>query len=117
MNPFDPMPTIKAILGAPIYLPLYQEVIDARLLEKLDDFEAPQCESRSHNTDTDYYTDAVYHSGPAAFYMLSPCHHGESYLCALVTDWAKSQTGFQCHTCGRRVDIADFTFIPIGGQS
>ena len=47
LNPFDPMPTIRKILGAPIY----QEVIDANLLSHLDDFAPPQCEDRCHNTD------------------------------------------------------------------
>jgi hypothetical protein len=106
LNPFDPMPTIKAILG----MDIYEATRQSQLLAALDDFEPPRCESRSHDTDADY------HSGIAAFYMLSPCHHGESYLCALVTDWAKSQPGFTCHTCGRRVDIAEITFIPLAGQ-
>ena len=108
LNPFDPMPTIKAILG----LPIYQEVCDSRLLEALDDFEAPQCEVPSHHNDRKDQA----HSGPAAFFLITRCHHHEGYLCAPIAGWLAAHGDLPCE-CGGRLRGPECTFIPIGGQS
>ena len=107
MNPFDPMPTIKAILG----LPIYQEVVDARLLEELDDFEPPRCENTAHVAEPDH------HSGDAAFLFISPCGHGTGYVCAPFVQWILRDPMVMCSICDLHCPPSDLTFIPIGGQS
>ena len=109
MNPFDPMPTIKAILG----LPIYQEVCDSRLLAELDDFAAPQCYHALHNVDSDH------HSGAAGFLVSAPCSHGDEYVCVKFVNWALTQTDFDCvicNRCGLKCEINELTIIPIGGN-
>ena len=106
MNPFDPMPTIKAILG----LPIYQEVIESQLLEKLDDFAPPQCESQYHNIKTDR------HSGAAGFLMQTPCGHDDGYRCVAFAKWILSHQVSHCGDCGMSGPPSDLIFLPIGGQ-
>ena len=106
MNPFDPMPTIKAILG----LPIYQEVVDARLLEKLDDFAPPQCEDSRHNTD------AEHHKGAAKYLFISPCCHSNYYVCDAFALWLTSYPVARCARCDVYSPLSALSFIPIGGN-
>ena len=105
MNPFDPMPTIKAILG----LPIYQEVVDARLLAALDDFAAPQCESLDHRTG------AAAHFGAAGFLLIVPCHCFDGYRCAPFIKWLLTGEIY-CGRCDSRFEPSDLTVIPIAGN-
>ena len=105
MNPFDPMPTIKAILG----MPIYEAVKESQILAHLDDFEAPQCELRLHDIGEN-------HSGPAGFFALTPCHHHETYVCTTYVVFVSALDVMTCYTCRLKSPITDFSFIPIGGN-
>ena len=104
MNPFDPMPAIKSILG----MPIYEAVKESHAIAHLDDFEAPQCENSHHHTDHGY------HAGPAAFLMLTPCGHNEGYLCAPYAIWARAQPVGRCGTCDTCSDMNTWAFISLG---
>ena len=106
LNPFDPMPTIRKILGAPIY----QEVIDANLLSQLDDFAPPQCEDRCHNTDPEH------HAGAAKYLFITPCSHGNYYVCDTFAIWLTSNPLAHCARCDAYMPLADLSFILIGGN-
>ena len=108
LNPFDPMPTIKAILG----MTMAQDITESVLLAELDDFKVPQCEVPGHNN----ITTTPDHSGPAGFFLITPCHHREGYLCTPIAEWLKAHGDLTCE-CGQRLHGADLTFIPIGGTS
>ena len=105
LNPFDPMPTIKAILG----MPMAQDIAESVLLAELDDFEAPQCESNCHDIEPDH------HFGAAAFLFISPCAHGTGYVCAPFVQWLLSDSRVRCGTCELQCAPTELTFIPIGG--
>ena len=107
MNPFDPLPTIKAILG----MPIYEAVKESQILAHLDNFEPPRCEVPSHHVDTK----ARGHSGPATLFLITPCHHHDGYLCAPIAEWLKVNGNLTCVGCGLRLLGADMTFLPIGG--
>ena len=104
MNPFDPMPTIKAILG----WPMQQDIAESIMLAQLDDFEPPQCESVYHATD------ASQHSGLAKFLMTVPCCTG-GYVCADNASWLQTFEKLRCADCGQIAEITAFSFIPIAG--
>ena len=105
LNPFDPMPTIKAILG----MPIYEAVKESQILAHLDDFDAPQCENACHAREPDH------HSGAAAFLFIAPCAHGTGYVCAPFVQWLLSDSRVRCGTCDLQCAPTDLTFIPIGG--
>ena len=106
MNPFDPMPTIKAILG----MTVAQDVEESIMLAELDHFEVPQCESPLHGGESDH------HSGDAGFYFVKRCHHGDGYRCVAFAKWILSFPSSKCNTCGSRNKPSDLTFLPIAGQ-
>ena len=105
MNPFDPMPTIKAILG----MTMAQDIAESVLLAQLDDFEPPQCESNCHDIEPDH------HFGAAGFLFISPCGHGTGYVCVPFVQWLLSAPRSHCARCGQKCTSAELTFIPIGG--
>ena len=105
LNPFDPMPTIKAILG----MTMAQDIEQSILLAQLDDFEAQQCECSNHELDP------VHHSGAAGFLFMAPCGHGAGYVCVPFAKWVLIQRMARCQNCGLICDASDLTFIPIGG--
>ena len=104
MNPFDPMPTIKSILG----MTMAQDIEQSIMLAELDDFETPQCEHAAHDADSDH------HSGAAAYLMVTPCGHHEGYVCAPYSIWAQGKRFGRCPTCETWSDISAYTFTPIG---
>lgn len=106
MNPFDPMPTIRAILG----MTMAQDITESVLLAELDDFEVPRCEVGSHDTD------AARHSGPAAYMLTAPCSHGKGYICAAFADWLLTLKKPYCMTCGHVCKPSDLNLYPIGGN-
>ena len=108
LNPFDPMPTIKAILG----MPIYEAVKESQILAHLDNFEVPQCYHVLHNVDSGH------HSGAAGFLVSAPCSHGDEYVCVKFVKWALTQTDFDCaicNRCGMKYEINEMSFLPIGG--
>ena len=105
LNPFDPMPTIKAILG----MPIYEAVKESQILAHLDDFEVPQCESRYHNINTDR------HSGAAGFLMQTPCGHSAGYRCTHWIKYVLACDVVDCSECGLRYPPQELTVLPIGG--
>ena len=106
MNPFDPMPTIKAILG----MTVAQDIEQSILLAELDDFEAPQCESEFHDTRPDK------HSGAAGFLMHTPCGHSDGYRCTHWIKYALALRVLLCTSCDLEYSPQDLTVIPIGAQ-
>ena len=105
MNPFDPMPTIKAILG----MPIYEAIKESRAIAHLDNFEAPQCDVAAHVGNPNVQG----HSGPASFFLITPCHHREGYLCTPIAEWLKAHGDVACE-CGQRLYGPHLTFIPLG---
>ena len=107
LNPFDPMPTIEAILGKT----MAQDIEQSILLAQLDDFQVPQCEGRLH----DEYIDR--HSGPAGFLLTGPCEHHPTYICVAYSVWLLSgKSDLLCRTCQMQFAPSEMTFTPIGGQ-
>ena len=106
MNPFDPMPTIKSILG----MTMAQDIEQSIMLAELDDFEAPQCEDPCHDLEPDH------HSGAAGFLFVSPCGCGNWYVCVAFTKWMLSGRTAECSECGLVSEPSELTFLPIGGQ-
>ena len=106
MNPFDPMPTIKSILG----MTMAQDIEQSIMLAQLDDFEAPQCESKRHNMDP------AHHSGAAAFLLCLPCQHGGGFICIPYSVKLLVGPPLQCLTCSQKFEPSELTFLPIGGQ-
>ena len=106
LNPFDPMPTIKSILG----MTMAQDIEQSILLAQLDDFEVPQCESKHHATETNH------HSGAAGFLLISPCGHDNGYRCVAFVKWILTHHRVVCGQCESRCDASELTFLPIGGQ-
>lgn len=103
----DPMPNIKAILG----MPMAQDIEQSILLAELDDFEAPKCEGRLHDTLTDR------HSGLAGLLLTAPCGHNSTYICVAYSIWLLSEKyGLRCRKCQIQFAPSEFTFIPIGVQ-
>jgi hypothetical protein len=88
-----------------------QDIDESVLLAKLDDFEAPSCESIHHSLETDH------HSGAAAFLFFVPCGHGDGYRCAAFAKWIVSVSLSQCRHCGQLSPPSDLILIPIGGQN
>ena len=105
MNPFDPMPTIKAILG----MPIYEAVKESQILAHLDDFDVPRCEEGGHDVET------AHHSGAAKYLFTTPCGHGSGYVCGRFAEWISSERKARCGDCGLICDSSLLTFIPIGG--
>jgi len=106
MNPFDPMPTIQAILG----MTMAQDIEQSITLAELDDFEVPPCDSPDHETRPSH------HSGPAGFLMLTPCHHAEGYRCVAYAAWMLGNGLIRCKACRMEYQASELTFLPIGGQ-
>ena len=106
MNPFDPMPTIKAILG----MTMAQDIEQSILLAELDDFEAPQCEGVHHDTKTDR------HSGAAGFLMNTPCGHSDGYRCTRFINFLLSSPLIICSRCKLKYESTELIVLPIGGQ-
>ena len=107
MNPFDPMPTIKAILG----MTIAQDIEQSILLAELDDFEVPQCEIPAHDTRQDC------HSGAAGFMLTAPCQHFSTYVCVAYSVWLLSgDFDVRCKRCQMQFEPSELTFIPIAGQ-
>ena len=98
---FDPMKQILSI---------YEASRNTYTIAHLDDFEVPQCDVPSHGTDPKDRG----HSGPAAFFLITPCHHHEGYLCAPIAGWLKANGDLDCRMCGQRLYGPELTFTPIG---
>ena len=109
MNPFDPMPTIKAILGWPVQ----QDIAESIMLARLDDFEAPQCEDLRHDIEP------AHHSGVAEYLFIPPCNCGVTnfYMCADQANWMRSESHTQCNQCYRLTAATELIFLPIGPTS
>ena len=107
MNPFDPMPTIKAILG----MTMAQDIEQSIMLAELDNFEAPQCESKLHNGESDH------HFGEGSFLIVTSCGCPTFYACALYTSWLLGREYIRCRRCDARAVPSDLTILPIGGKS
>ena len=107
MNPFDPMPTIKSILG----MTMAQDIEQSIMLAQLDDFEVPKCEGYGHGDPT-----APNHSGPAAFLLVVPCHCFDGYRCKPFIDWVMTPSDIYCPMCDSHYEPSDITVLPIGGQ-
>ena len=107
MNPFDPMPTIKAILG----MTMAQDVAESVLLAKLDDFEPLQCEEGEHDIEPEH------HSGAAEYLFITPCSCGAPnfYVCADFATWIRSESHATCSDCGLTVATSALTLYPIAG--
>ena len=105
LNPFDAMPTIKAILG----MTMAQDIAESVLLAQLDDFEAPRCESNAHASLPEC------HSGAAGFLIVTPCHCFDGYRCKPFIDWLLTRSNIYCVRCDSHYDPCDITAIPIGG--
>ena len=106
MNPFDPMPTIKSILG----MTMAQDIEQSIMLAQLDDFEAPQCEGRGHTKDTEH------HAGAAGFLMNTPCGHSDGYRCTPFVKWLLSPGHIICSRCKLKYESTELIVLPIGGQ-
>ena len=106
MNPFDPMPAIKSILG----MPIYEAVKESHAIAHLDDFEAPQCEDSRHDIEHNH------HSGAAKYLFLTPCSCPvrNFYVCADFVNWILSLDETECSDCGLYFARSDLTFIPLG---
>ena len=99
---FDPMKEILSI---------YEANRDTYTIAHLDDFAPPQCEDRCHNTDPDH------HAGAAKYLFITPCCHGNYYVCDTFAIWLTSGPLAHCARCDAYTPLADFSFIPIGGKS
>jgi hypothetical protein len=100
LNPFDPMPTIKAILGWPA-----PNVLDETIMLDQLDFDI-ECSDSAHPGE--------YHEGPAAYLVTSNVHQNTGFACARIVDAIRDAGGARCR-CGL-VHMADtFTFLPIAG--
>jgi hypothetical protein len=103
LNPFDPMPTIQAILGMPVKVHMVQVVLDEL------DF-VPECERN-------YHAAGEPHSGPAAFLQVAPCECATGLRCAsgVARFMASARVGGSscCSVCGLGSPDADLRFIPL----
>lgn len=105
MNLFNPLPTIKSILG----MSSDKALAETFALARLDSFDPPQCESEDHNTNPKR------HAGLAVFLIILPCGHNLGYRCATYSSWLQHAQLSCCPKCGRVSDSFDLDFIPIGG--
>ena len=97
---FDPMKEILSI---------YEASRNTYAIAHLDDFEPPQCEDNRHNTDTEH------HKGAAKYLFITPCRHGNFYVCHDFAIWLTSGPVAHCARCDAFQLLSELTFIPIGG--
>ena len=98
---FDPMKQILSI---------YEASRNTYTIAHLDDFEAPQCESKLHNAESDH------HFGDGSFLIVTSCGCPTFYACALYTSWLLGREYIRCRRCNARAVPSDLTIVPIGGQ-
>ena len=99
---FDPMKQILSI---------YEASRNTYTIAHLDDFEAPQCESKLHNGESDH------HFGEGSFLIVTSCGCPTFYACALYTSWLLGREYIRCRRCDARAVPSDLTILPIGGKS
>jgi len=99
---FDPMKQILSI---------YEASRNTYTIAHLDDFEAPQCESKLHNGESDH------HFGEGSFLIVTSCGCPTFYACALYTSWLLGREYIRCRVCDARAVPSDLTILPIGGKS
>ena len=96
---FDPMKQILSI---------YEASRNTYTIAYLDDFETPQCEAIGHDEHADH------HSGSAGFWFITPCKHGDGYVCAPFAEWLLALPRCFCRGCHKSFAPSELTFIPIG---